>query len=219
MRGTPTTFEFFERHGAKLGVLAAVVALGADQGYLIPLRGLQPEYAGLSGLGLSFIVAGFALGLLGMPLYLAGHFAVHRALSSQGDRAARAYWLTSLAGTITVVVTHSAIGVATLYEVVFWKQATPSPFAELAWRFLLTPLYALATAFFAAGTVAFVWVVRRGRGPFPRWMAWANPITLYLTILLATSSPKVVADFVNPSASHLASLGYFALLVAFSPKS
>ncbi len=202
------------RRWAWIACLAAIAASTGD--CLLLWHGLQsmPEHSGNLPPPEHALLAGYYLGIIGLPLYALGYWGISRALS--GSKRATIFFAVAATGVISGALMHggAALGGHAL-ELVDMKHIGAAG-AFLAFADFLLPLVVVSVLMTLIGAGLYSHAVATGRSMLPRWAAAVNPLSLMLALavagLLAGGIIGQIMVFAAPNVAHIFLFGCLAIV-------
>lgn len=194
------------KYAALIGMAAALISCVADTLLLYnPAGGFLdavPHYYETIPTGR--FIWGHYLGIFFIPLELAGFLLVYKGLKPAGNVKAKAIYVLAMYATFPGVAYH-----ATCAFMGHIMQGGGEAQYHDAFRALSDPLAVFFILGFLVLSVVFAVIVGRGKSLFPRWVAFCNPVSVYLVCLGLWFAVPVVGRLLLPAGFNL---GIFVFL-------
>jgi len=168
---------------------------------------------GISSPPAGTLLAGYYLGVLGIPLYALGYRALGAGLADAAPRAARVVVALGVVGSVVGAVVHGLTGVLAHVALRTGAPTAPDAMLLLPEAAFLLPLWVVVGAAIALGSLVFAVTVARGRTRFPRALALCNPLVVTFAIAAGAAPVPLLAAFAIPAAPNLAHVVVFAVLL------
>ncbi|MBC2713708.1 MAG: hypothetical protein HF978_00155 [Desulfobacteraceae bacterium] len=195
--------------------LAAAVATLGDFLMLYAVNAGRVEL-GLPAPGAAILPCGYFLGVIAIPLYGVGFWAVAQMLASKAPRAGRVVLISGVIMAVLGSVIHGVTGLS-IEAQMRAGGAMPDPVTAIFdYGVYLIPLWAAASIFSCSGSVAFIWGVAKGNSILPRFVAVFNPVILTACIGLAGATTPMLRAFLIPASPNVAHIIFFGLLTVIS---
>ncbi|MCP5057902.1 MAG: hypothetical protein GY937_14450 [bacterium] len=189
------------QHPRRLAIVAALAAVAASAGDLLLLTTADGPPAGL--------VVGHYLGVLAIPLYGLGYWAVAQLLAPGRAAAARAVLGTGLFAAAIGGTVHGVTAV--IINAAANAQGDSAEALQAAAAFLL-PLWVLLGVAALSASGFYARAVASGATALPRWMALANPLALILLLAAIGGLAGPAQRVLVLAAPNLAHVAFFALV-------
>ncbi len=193
--------------------LAAAVATLGDflMLYVVNAGSVELE---LSAPGVALLPFGYFLGVIAIPLYAVGFWAVANILATGAPRAGRVVFVSGIIVAVLGGVIHGVTGISIEAQVRAGGTMKEPIEAILEYGFYLLPLWAAASVFSCVGSVGFLWGVARGKSRLPRFISVFNPVVLTVCVGLAGIATPMLRVFLIPAAPNVAHVLFFGLITA-----
>ncbi|MCB9234534.1 MAG: hypothetical protein H6581_22960 [Bacteroidia bacterium] len=167
------------RAAALVGITFSLLSCVADLALLYNPEGgyLAGDYAFLQGFSANRMAWGHFLGILFIPLQLVGLLPVYQGLRPMGRKYAGILFLLGVYNAYPGVAYHGSV--AFIAESINHPGSPPVESLKV----FSEPLAAIFVGGFLLLSLLFVVPVARGKSAFPRWMAFFNPMAIYLILL------------------------------------
>jgi hypothetical protein len=221
---------------ATIGVAAAVVASVGDL-VMLYVAGAPRQELALAPPLRGLLVLGGVLGVVALPLYAAGYWAAFRLCSPEGNRlaapdhtavppgrsaaarhatgdvvAALAIFACGTAGAFVGSVIHGLTALRIDADSMVAMAPPDSLTAMATWGPLLLALWTIALLCVVCASLAFVWIVVRGRSPLDRRLAILNPALLTLALGAVGLPVESLRSALTPAAPNLAHIVFFSVV-------
>ena len=201
---------------ATVATLAAVAASLGDFALLYAVNARRPGL-GLPKPSAELLLTGFYLGVLALPLYGLGYWAVAGHLRAGDARGARRVFVLGAYGGALGATVHGVTAHVIRVEELA-KIPASDPFAVIAQHgpFLL-PLWIVLLLMTIAGSTIYATIVFEGRSAYPRWMALLNPALMIGVTSLGALQSEWLGAFLLPATPNLVHVVFFAVAALVRP--
>ena len=178
-----------------------------EGGFLDPI----PTFYG--DISSSRMIWGHFLGIFFIPLELMGFLLVYKGLKPAGARKAKALAALAIYSTFPGVAYHGTCAM-------MGHMIQNGGQAELvsSFRILADPLAVAFILGFLILSIIISVVVGRGKSLFPRWVAFFNPVSIYLVFFACWFLVPVIGRFLLPAGFNLAMFIFLTLcFLTFKP--
>ena len=197
----------------RLLIVACFAAAAASCGDLMLLyvgNSQRPEL-GLAPAPVAVLWIGAVLGVVGLPIYGAGYWAIARGFARRGLRGAWLIAVCGIGGAIVGAVIHGLTALE--IDSALGSAAARPPLEAVAGgdRALLY-LWLTCGVLLLLASLSFAALQVRSASGAARWLAAANPIVLTVLLVALSMSAELLRSFVAPAAPNLAHLLFFLTL-------
>lgn len=160
----------------------------------------------------AWLPIGYFLGILAIPLYGLGFWAIAKILSPSAPRAGRVVLVSGVIMAVFGGIIHGVTGI-TIESQIRTGGAQLEPLAAiLEYDVYLLPLWTIASILSVIGAIGFAIGVVFGKTIFSRFIAAFNPVLLTLCIGIAGSSTPLLQVFLIPAAPNIAHALFFGMI-------
>jgi hypothetical protein len=207
------------RRVALFATLAAALGVTADLAleFTTDQRALlSPTYQYLLGVSAWRLALGLFLGVCVITFQIAGFWVMCQVGRSGGARSASLVFLATAFSVVVGAAFHASVALVAL---LVQATAAAPPDAQPALNdavqqvgVLLNPLAVVALLGLVGISLWYAWLVARGRTPLPRWLAFFNPLAVFLLCAVLGALIPLAALALDPAALNISTFVTFLAL-------
>ncbi len=165
----------------------------------------------LPNIGFERALAGTYLGVLIIPLMIAGYWMVAQRVQPAGPFFSRTLLLLGTYGVVLGTAIHAFVGI--VLQSIFTSGLGPDNISAYALQFapFITPAYVIFYLMMTVGSVIFIIAVRRSPD-LPNWLVWIAPIVPNIIVPIFGWLLPALGDFAWPSTANLSHVLFFGVL-------
>jgi hypothetical protein len=195
-------------------IVACVAAVAASCGDLLMLyvgNSQRPEL-GLAPAPTVVLWIGAVLGVIGLPLYGTGYWAIARTFAQRRVRGAWLIAASGVGGAIVGAVIHGMTALEIDSALASASAARPPLEAVAGGDRALLYLWLTCGALLLVASLGFAACQVRAATGSARWLAVANPVVLTVLLVGLSMPSELSRSFVAPAAPNLAHVLFFLML-------